>query len=146
MVYNYATTLKELCVSNSKLKQLKRCVMKQQNLAEKIIAMSVEGISMGISSAIKTFIDLIPRVLFGTRCGQSNGVALPLVEAADIDDNELLDSEVTSESKATILFKTCKAGFTEAKGSPLFGGLLPHDISILCRYWYSNKFDSIIVL
>ena len=120
--------------------------MKQPNLAEKIIMMSIEGIYMGISSAIKTIIDLMLRIFFGTACEQSNRVALPLVEATDIDNNELPDSEVTSEINPTILFKTCKAGFTEAKGSPLFGGLLPNNISIFCRYWYSNKFDSIIVL
>ena len=124
--------------------------MKQPNLAEKIIIMTIEGIFMGISSAISTFIDITLRLLFGTSAfadsGQSNNVSLPLVEAADFDNNKLVYPEVTSESNATILFSNGKAGFTEAKGSPLFGGLLPNDISILCRYWCSNKFDCIIVL
>ena len=126
--------------------------MKQPNLAERIITMSIEGIQIGISSAIRTFIDLILRLLFGTsafaNCGQPNNVSLPLVEATDFDNNKLLDLEVTSEreSNATTLFSNSKTCFTEAKGSPLFGGLLPNDISILCRYWCSNKFDCIIVL
>jgi len=105
---------------------------------------------MGISSAIRTFIDLILRLLFGTSafadCGLSTNISLPLVEAADVDNNKLVDPEVTSESNVTILLSNGKAGFTEAKGSPLFRGLLPNDISIMCRYWYANKFDCIIVL
>jgi hypothetical protein len=124
--------------------------MKQPNLAEKIIIVSIEGIYMGISSAIRTFIDLMLRLLFGTSafadCGLSTNVSLPLVEAADVDNNKLVDPEVTSESNVTILLSNGKAGFTEAKGSPLFRGLLPNDISIMCRYWYANKFDCIIVL
>jgi len=124
--------------------------MKQPNLAEKIIIVSIKGIYMGISSAIRTFIDLILRLLFGTSafadCGLSTNISLPLVEAADVDNNKLVDPEVTSESNVTILLSNGKAGFTEAKGSPLFRGLLPNDISIMCRYWYANKFDCIIVL
>ena len=70
------------------------------------------------------------------------------VEAADFDNNKLVGLEVTSEKQrnVTILSSNGKAGFTEAKGSPLFRGLLPNDISILCRYWYANMFDCIIVL
>ena len=140
--------------------------MKQPNFAEKIIMMSIEGIQIGISSAIRTFISLILRLLFGSSAfagrGQSNNVSLSFydtmkikvgksqgcVEAADVDNNKLLDQEVTSETEShvTILLSNGKAGFTEAKGSPLFRGLLPNDISILCRYWYANKFDCIIVL
>ncbi len=138
--------------------------MKQPNFAEKIIMMSIEGIYMGISSAIRTFIDSILRLLFGSSafadCGQSNNVSLSLydtfknkvgqsqgsVEAADFDNNKLVDLEVRRESNVTILLSNGKSGFTEAKGSPLFRGLLPNDISILCRYWYANKFDCIIVL
>ena len=70
------------------------------------------------------------------------------VKSADFDNNKLVDLEVTSEkeSNVTILSSNGKAGFTEAKGSPLFRGLLPNDISILCRYWYANSFDCITVL
>ena len=140
--------------------------MKQPNLAEKIIMMSIEGIQIGISSTIRTFISLILRSLFGSNAfadrGQSNNISLSLydtmkikvgrsqgsVEAAAFDNNKLVNLEVTSEreSNVTILSSNGKAGFTEAKGSPLFRGLLPNDISILCRYWYANKFDCIIVL
>ena len=126
--------------------------MKQSNLAEKIILMSIEGIYTGISSVVRTFIDLMIRLLFGTSAfadnGQSNNISLQLVEATDFDNNNLADPEVIGgrQSNVTIVFSNVKAGFKEAKGSPLFGGLLPNDISILCRYWYSNKFDSIIVL
>ena len=126
--------------------------MKQPNLAEKIISMTTEGIYMGISSAISSSIDLILRLLFGTSAfavsGQSNNVSLPLAEATDFDNNKVVEREVTSEreSNARILFSNNKTCFTEAKGSPLFGGLLPNDISILCRYWCSNKFECIIVL
>ena len=124
--------------------------MKQPNLAEKIIVMSIEGIALGIYSAIRIFTGLILRLLFGTSAvtdrGQSKNVTLPLVEA--VDNNKLVGREVAneSESNVTILHSNGKAGFTEAKGSPLFRGLLPNDISILCRYWYANKFDCIIVL
>lgn len=137
--------------------------MKQPNLAEKIIMMSIDGIRMGISSAIKTFICLLLRLLSGSSafadCGQSKNVSLSFyhtmkikvgrfqgrVEAAD---DKLVGLKVTSEreSNVTILPSNGKAGFTEATGSPLFRGLLPNDISILCRYWYANKFDCIIVL
>lgn len=126
--------------------------MKQPNLAEKIITMSIEGILIGISSTIRTLIDLIIHLLSGTStfadCGQSNNVSLQLVGTADFDNSLLISREVTNEreSNETILFSNGKVGFTEAKGSPLFGGLLPHDISILCRYWCSNKFDCVIVL
>ena len=140
--------------------------MKQRNFAEKIIMMSIEGIQIGISSTIRTFISLILRLLFGSNafadCGQSNNVSLSLydtmnikvgssqgsIKPADFDNNKLVGLEVTSEkqSNVTILSSNGKAGFTEAKGSPLFRGLLPNDISILCRYWYSNMFDCIIVL
>ena len=126
--------------------------MKQPNLAEKIILMSIEGIYTGISSALTIFIDLMVRLLFGTStledCGQSNNDSLQLVEAADFNNNKLADAEITDgrQSISTIVFSNVKAGFTEAKGSPLFGGLLPNDVSILCRYWYSDKFDCIIVL
>ena len=126
--------------------------MKQPNLAEKIIIMTIEGIYMGISSAISTFIDITIRLVFGTSAfadrGQSNNVSLPLAQANDFDNEKLVGMEVTSEreSNARILFSNNKTCFTEAKGSPLFGGLLPNDISILCRYWCSNKFDCIIVL
>ena len=140
--------------------------MKQPNLAEKIITMSIEGIQIGISSAIRTFIDLILRVLFGTsafaECGQSNTVSLPLpdtmkikirksrggVERAVFDNDKCVHHAVTSESESTppILASCGKSCFAEHKSSPLFAGLLPHDISILCRYWCSNKFDCVIVL
>jgi len=124
--------------------------MKQPNLAEKIIVMSIEGIYMGISSAIRTFIDLILRLLFGTSVfadgAQSKNISLSLVEAADFDKNKLVDPEVIRESNVTIPISNVKADFTEAKGSPLFEGLLPNNISILCHYWCSNKFDCIIVL
>lgn len=140
--------------------------MKQTNLAEKIIMISIEGIQIGISSTIRRFIRLILRLLFGSNAfpdrGQSNNVSLSLydtikikvgrsegrVKPADFDNNKLVDLEVTSEreSNVTILPGTGKAGFTEAKGSPLFRGLLPNDISILCRYWYANSFDCITVL
>ena len=140
--------------------------MKQPTLAEKIIMMSLEGIQIGIYSAIRAFIDLILHLLFGRStfadCGQSNNVSLSLydtmkikvgkfqgsVEAADCDNYKLVDPEVTGEreSNVTILVSNGKAGFTEVKGSPLFRGLLPNDISILCRYWYANKFDCLIVL
>ena len=140
--------------------------MIQPNFAEKIIMMSIEGIQIGISSTIRTFISLILRLLFGSNAfadrGQSNNVSLLLydtmkikvgssqgsVEAADLNNNNLVHLDVTSEreSNVTILSSNGKAGFTEAKGSPLFRGLLPNDISILCRYWYANKFDCIIVL
>lgn len=50
--------------------------MKQPNLAERIIVMSIEGINMGISSGIRKFISLILGLLIGTsafaNCGQSN--------------------------------------------------------------------------
>ena len=140
--------------------------MKQPNLAEKIIMMSIEGIQIGFSSTIRTFISLILRLLFGSNAfadrRQSNNVSLSLydtmkirvgrsqgtVKPDDFDNNKLVGLEVTSEkeSKVTILSSNGKAGFTEAKGSPLFRGLLPNDISILCRYWYANMFDCIIVL
>ena len=140
--------------------------MKQLNFAEKIIMMSIEGVHIGISSAIRTFINLILRLLSGSNAladrGQSNNVSLSLydtmkinvcrshgsVKSADFDNNKLVDLEVTSEkeSNVTILSSNGKAGFTEAKGSPLFRGLLPNDISILCRYWYANSFDCITVL
>jgi len=126
--------------------------MKQSNLAEKIIVMSVEGIYMGISSAIWAFISLILSLLFPintfTDCGQSKNVSLPVMKETGFDNSKLADAEVTSkrEKNVRILFSNVEAVFREAKGSPLFGGLLPNDISILCRYWYSNKFDCIIVL
>ena len=140
--------------------------MKQPNLAEKIIMMSIEGIQIGISSTIRRYISLILRLLFGSNAfadrGQSNNVSLSLydtmkinvgrsrdsIKPDDLDNNKLVDLEVTSEkeSNVTILSANGKAGFTEAKGSPLFRGLLPNDISILCRYWYANMFDCIIVL
>jgi hypothetical protein len=140
--------------------------MKQPNLAEKIIMMSIDGIQMGISSTIKTFICLILRLLFGSSSfadgGQSKNVSLSLYdtmkikvgksqgrfETTDFDNDKLVDLKVTREreSNLTILLSNGKAGFTEAKGSPLFRGLLPNDISILCRYWYANKFDCLIVL
>lgn len=140
--------------------------MIQTNFAEKIIMMSIEGIQIGISSTIRTFISLILRLLFGSNVfadrGQSNSVSLSLynamkikagkyqgsVEATDFDNNKLVNLEVTGEreSNVTILSSNGKAGFTEAKGSPLFRGLLPNDISILCRYWYANSFDCITVL
>jgi len=134
--------------------------MIQPNLAEKIIMMFIEGIQIGISSTIRTFINLILRLLFGSSafadCGRSNNGSLSLYDTMKIKvgksrgtvdfDNKLVDPEVTSESNVTILLSNGKAGFTEAKGSPLFRGLLHHDISILCRYWYANKFDCIIVL
>ena len=140
--------------------------MEQPNFAKKILMMSIEGIQIGISSTIRTFISLILRVLFGSNAfgyrRQSNNVSLSLYdtmkikvgksqgsgEATDFDNNKFVDQEVTSEgeSNVTILASNGKAGFTEAKGSPLFRGLLPNDISILCRYWYANKFDCIIVL
>ena len=140
--------------------------MIQPNFAVKIIMMSIEGIQIGIASTIKTFISLILRLLFGSNVfadrRPSNNVSLSLyntmkikvgrsqssVDTADFDYNKLVNLEVTSEreSNVTILSSNGKAGFTEAKGSPLFRGLLPNDISILCRYWYANKFDCIIVL
>lgn len=140
--------------------------MIQPNFAEKIIVMSIEGIQIGISSTIRTFISLILRLLFGSNAfadrRRSNNISVSLynkmkikagrsrgsVEAADFDNNKLIDLEVTGEreSNVTILSSNGKAGFTEAKGSPLFRGLLPNDISILCRYWYADKFDCIIVL
>jgi hypothetical protein len=140
--------------------------MKQPSLAEKIIMMSLEGIVMGIYSAIRIFISLILRLLLGSSefalCEQSNNVALRLsdttkikvgksqtgVEAADFDNDKFVDRAAASEteSRAAILPSSARAGFTEAKGSPLFAGLLPNDISVLCRYWCSNKFDCIIVL
>lgn len=140
--------------------------MKQPNLAEKIIMIFIEGIRIGISSTTRTFINVILRLLFGSSTfadyGKSNNVSLPLydtmkikvarsqgnVEAADFDTDKLLDLDVRSKSgsNVTILRSNGKAGFTEAKGSPLFRGLLPYDISILCRYWYANKFDCITVL
>ena len=140
--------------------------MKQPNLAEKIIMMSLEGIQIGLYSAIRAFIDLILHLLFGRKafagCGQSNNVSLSLydtrknkvgktecnIETAEFDNYKSVDPEVTSEreSNVTILVSNGKAGFTEVKGSPLFRGLLPNDISILCRYWYANKFDCLIVL
>lgn len=140
--------------------------MIQPNFAAKIIMMSIEGIQIGISSTIRTFISLILHLLFGSNRfadrGQSNNVSLSLydsmktkigraqdsVEADDFDNSKLVDLKVTSEreSNITILSSNGKAGFTEAKGSPLFRGLLRNDISILCRYWYANKFDCIIVL
>lgn len=137
--------------------------MKQLNLAEKIIIMTIEGIYMGIFSAIRTFINLILRLLSGSSafddCGQSNNVSLSLYDkmkikiaksrtSVDFDNNKLVDREVPSESESnvTILRSNGEAGFTEAKGLPLFRGLLANDISILCRYWYAEKFDCIIVL
>ena len=124
--------------------------MKQSNLPEKIIVVSTEGIYIGISSVIRIFIDLILRLLFGSSafadCEQSNHVLPPLVKAAYFDNNMLADPEVTSERQSNVTIRNSKAGFTEAKGSPLFGGVLSNNVSILCRYWYSNKFDCIIVL
>ena len=140
--------------------------MKQPNLAEKIIMMSIEGIAMGIYSVIRVFISLMLRLLLGSNefaiCRQSNNVALPLtdatkikvgksqigVEAADFHNDKFVDHAVTrqTESSATILPCNGGAGFTETKGSPLFAELLPNDISILCRYWCSRKFDCMIVL
>ena len=139
--------------------------MKQTNLAEKIIMMAIEGIIMGIYSIIRIFISLILRLILGSNefaiCGHSNNVALPLVdttktkvgksqtraESAGFDNDKFVDVVETDEreSNSTIL-PYRKVGFTETKGSPLFAGLLPNDISILCRYWYSNKFDCVIVL
>jgi hypothetical protein len=55
--------------------------MKQPNLVERIIIMSIEGINMGISYGIRKFISLILRLVTGTNafadCGQSNNVAFP---------------------------------------------------------------------
>ena len=137
--------------------------MKQPNLAEKIIFMTIDGIYMGIYSAISTLINLTLRVLFGSStfadCAQSNNVSLSLYDTmkikvgksrdrVDFDNNKLVSHPVTGEpeSNVTILLRNGKAGFTEAKGLPLFRGLLPNDITILCRYWYAEKFDCIIVL
>ena len=137
--------------------------MKQPNLAEKIIIMTIEGIYMGIFSAVRTFINLILCLLSRSSafadCGQSNNVSLSLYDtmkikvgksqaSVDFDNNKLVAPEVPSESESnvTILLSNGKAGFTEARGLPLFRGLLPNDISILCRYWYAEKFDCIIVL
>ena len=78
--------------------------------------------------------------------GQSSNASLALVDVADFDKKGLVDAEVTSESNITILISNDKAGFTEAKGTPLFGGFLPNNISLLCHYRCSNKFDCIIVL
>jgi hypothetical protein len=139
--------------------------MKQPNLAEKIIMMSIEGIQIGISSTIRTIISLLVRLLFGSSPfadrGQSN-LSLSLyntmnnkvsrsqgtVEGVESYNNKSVELEVPSEIErnVTILLSNGKAGYTEAKGSPLFRGLLPYDISILCRYWYASKFDCIIVL
>lgn len=59
--------------------------MKQPNLVERIIIMSIEGINMGISSGIRKFISLILRLVIGTNafadCGQSNNVAVPLSDS-----------------------------------------------------------------
>ena len=136
------------------------------NLAEKIIMISIDGIQIGISSTIRRFISLILRILFGSNAfadrGQSNNVSISLYDTmkinvgrsqgsfkpADFDNSKLVGLEVTSEKESNVTILSCngKAGFTEAKGSPLFSGLLPNDISILCRYWYANKFDCLIVL
>ena len=137
--------------------------MKQPNLTEKIIIMTLEGISMGILSAVHAFIDLILRLLFGPSTfadyGQSNNLSLPIYDtmkikicksgpSVDFTNHKSVDREMKSEgeSNVAILLSNGKSGFTEAKGWPLFRGLLPNDISILCRYWYANKFDCIIVL
>ena len=68
--------LKELCVRNLKLEQPKYVDMKEPNLAERIIVMSIEGITIGISSGIRKFISLILHLVIGTslfaNCGQSN--------------------------------------------------------------------------
>lgn len=140
--------------------------MKQPTLAEKIIMMAIEGILMGIYSVIRIFISLMLRLIFGSNefaiCGQSNNVALPLsdtrkikvgksqtsVEVADFDNDKFVGLAATSETDSTRTIVPCssRTGFTEAKGSPLFADLLPNNISILCRYWYSSMFDCIIVL
>ena len=140
--------------------------MKQPTLPEKIILIAVEGISIGISSAIRIFISLILHLLFGISAfaspEQSNNVSLPLskkmkikvrksqacAEAAHFDNDKFADPVVTREiaSSQRIQPDSSPVGFTEANGSPLFVGLIPNDICILCRYWYSRKFDCIIVL
>src|SRR4030095_3484550 len=54
------------------------------------------------------------------------------VEAADFNNDKVIDLAVTSEtdSSVTILLGNGKGSFKEAKGSPFFAGPQPNDIAI----------------
>ena len=81
--------------------------MKQPNFIEKIIIISIEGISMGILSVMRILLSLILRLLFGTNALAANGLADTIkngtsprsVETADFDNDKFGDSGKTYASK-----------------------------------------------